>query len=584
MKRTKYCGLINGDDVGKEVTLQGWVNRRRDLGGLVFIDIRDREGLVQAVVAPDSKAFAEADKVRSEYVVEVTGMVRKRPPEQVNSDLATGAYEIDVKEMRILNSAKTPPFAIDASWRGEKDPTDNVSEDLRLKYRYLDIRRKSVLQRIILRSKVEKAIWDFLIAEGFIQVETPFLTRSTPEGARDFLVPSRLEPGKFYALPQSPQLFKQMLMVAGVDRYFQIARCFRDEDLRADRQPDFTQLDLEMSFVDQEDVWRLNEKLLSYVFKETLGIDLPLPLPRLPYREAMERYGSDKPDTRFAMEIKDAGDIFASSNFSAFRSVLQSGGTVRALVAPAELSRKKIAELEETAKRYGAKGLAWLKVTTDGLRGGVSKFVDEKAIRDLGAKPGETVLFVADDWSKALESLGQVRLKLAEILNIEKSGWNFLWVTEFPLLEWDEDSEFWTYMHHPFTSPYAEDVPLLQSNPGKVRALAYDLVLNGSEVGGGSIRIHDLQLQKKMFSVLGISEEEAQEKFGFFLEALSYGAPPHGGIAWGLDRLLAMMSGASSIRDTIPFPKNQSGRDPLTGAPAVVTEEQLRELHLRLVE
>jgi len=584
VKRTHYCGELNERHEGERVLLQGWVNRRRDLGGLVFIDLRDRTGLVQVVVDPNSPAFAEADRVRGEYVVEVEGTVRARPADQVNPELATGRVEVAAARIAVLNEATTPPFPVDASWRGEDDPAERVNEDLRLKYRYLDLRRKPMLERLRLRHEVIKAIWDFLHEEGFIQVETPFLTRSTPEGARDFLVPSRLEPGKFYALPQSPQLFKQMLMIAGVDRYFQIARCFRDEDLRADRQPDFTQLDLEMSFANQEDIWEINERLVAHVFRETLGVELTLPFPRMAYREALERYGSDKPDTRFGLEIEPADELFAESGFNAFRSVLEGGGVVRGLRAPAELSRKQIAGLEEVAKRYGAKGLAWVKVGEDGLSGGIAKFLDAGALRAWGARPGETVLFVADRWNTALEALGQVRLAIADLLGIARDGWNFLWVVDFPLLEWDSDLELWTYMHHPFTSPHPEDLPLLESDPGRVRAQAYDLVLNGTEVGGGSIRIHRMELQQKMFDVLGIPREEAEEKFGFFLEALRYGAPPHGGIAWGLDRFLALMSGAASIREVIPFPKNQSGRDPLTGAPAPVSPEQLAELHLKIEE
>jgi len=584
VKRTHYCGELNERHEGERVLLQGWVNRRRDLGGLVFLDLRDRTGLVQVVVDPESPAFAAADRVRGEYVLVVEGAVRARPADQVNPELATGRVEVAAERIEVLNEAETPPFPVDASWRGEDDPAERVNEDLRLKYRYLDLRRKPMLDRLRLRHAVIKAIWDFLSDEGFVQVETPFLTRSTPEGARDFLVPSRLEPGKFYALPQSPQLFKQMLMIAGVDRYFQIARCFRDEDLRADRQPDFTQLDLEMSFVAQEDIWEVNERLVAHVFREALGVELPLPFPRMPYREALERYGSDKPDTRFGLELEPADALFAESDFNAFRGVLEDGGVVRGLRAPAELSRKQIAGLEEVARRYGAKGLAWVKVGGEGLTGGIAKFLDAGALRAWGARPGETVLFVADRWNTALEALGQVRLALADILGVERSGWNFLWVVDFPLLEWDSDLELWTYMHHPFTSPHPEDLPLLETDPGRVRAQAYDLVLNGTEVGGGSIRIHRRELQQKMFDVLGIPHKEAEEKFGFFLEALRYGAPPHGGIAWGLDRFLALMSGAASIREVIPFPKNQSGRDPLTGAPAPVSPEQLAELHLKIEE
>ena len=584
MKRTHYCGKLSEKEIDQEVVLEGWVNRRRDLGGLIFIDLRDREGLVQVVVDPNSPAYEVADAARGEYVLRVTGKVRARPEDQVNPDMATGQVEVVASEIEILNQAETPPFAIDASWRGEEDPAERVSEDLRLKYRYIDLRRKKMLERLWLRHRVIKAIWDFLHDEGFIQVETPFLTRSTPEGARDFLVPSRLEPGKFYALPQSPQLFKQMLMISGVDRYFQIARCFRDEDLRADRQPDFTQLDMEMSFVDQEDIWEINERLVAHVFRQALGVELPLPFPRMPYHEAMERYGADKPDTRFGLELRPAEDVFDGSGFNTFASVVADGGVIRGLIAPAELSRKQIAKLEEVAKRYGAKGLAWVKMTAEGPSGGVAKFLEADTLRSWGLQAGQTALFVADRWQTALEALGQVRLALAEMLNIERQGWNFLWVVDFPLLEWDEDRQTWTYMHHPFTSPHEEDLPLLESEPGKVRAKAYDLVLNGTEVGGGSIRIHKPELQQKMFEVLGISRDEAEEKFGFFLEALRYGAPPHGGIAWGLDRFLALMSGAGSIRDVIPFPKTQSGRDPLTDAPAAVSAEQLAELHLTITD
>ncbi|WP_243092658.1 aspartate--tRNA ligase [Thermus hydrothermalis] len=578
MRRTHYAGSLREEHAGEEVVLEGWVNRRRDLGGLIFLDLRDREGLVQLVAHPDSPAYAVAERVRSEWVVRAKGRVRLRP--EPNPRLPTGRVEVELEALEVLAEAKTPPFPVDAGWRGEEDK--EASEELRLKYRYLDLRRKRMQENLRLRHRVIKAIWDFLDREGFVQVETPFLTKSTPEGARDFLVPYRHQPGLFYALPQSPQLFKQMLMVAGLDRYFQIARCFRDEDLRADRQPDFTQLDLEMSFVEVEDILTLNERLMAHVFREALGLDLPLPFPRLPYSEAMERYGSDKPDLRFGLELKEVGHLFRDSPFQLF----QQAESVKALSAPKALSRKEVAELEEVAKRHGAGGLAFARVEEGGFSGGVAKFLDpvrEALLQATGARPGDTLLFVAASRKVAAEALGQVRLALADLLALPREGFRFLWVVDFPLLEWDEARGAWTYMHHPFTSPHPEDLPLLDTAPGQVRALAYDLVLNGVEVGGGSIRIHDPALQAKMFTLLGIGEEEQREKFGFFLEALTYGAPPHGGIAWGLDRLLALMTGSPSIREVIAFPKNKEGKDPLTGAPSPVPEEQLRELGLMVI-
>jgi len=576
--RTHYCGELSLKDEGQEVHLAGWVNRRRDLGGLIFLDLRDRTGLVQVVVRPESPFFQEAERLRSEWVVWVRGKVQRR--EKPNPRLKTGEVEVELLELRVLAEAKPPPFPLDAGWRGEEEK--EVNEELRLKYRYLDLRRKRMQENLLLRHRVIKAVWDFLDQEGFIQVETPFLTKSTPEGARDFLVPYRQEPGLFYALPQSPQLFKQMLMVAGFDRYFQIARCFRDEDLRADRQSDFTQLDLEMSFVGVEEVLSLNERLLAHVFREALGVGLSLPFLRLSYQEAMDRYGSDKPDLRFGLELKEVGPLLQESDFPPFREA----ESVKALVAPAPLSRKEIEGLEEAAKRQGAKGLAWARVGEEGFSGGVAKFLEpvrEALLKATGARPGETLLLVAGPWKVAATALGQVRLALAERLGLERKGWAFLWVVEFPLLEWDEKRQAWTYMHHPFTSPNPLDLPFLETDPGRVRALAYDLVLNGVEVGGGSIRIHDPALQARIFRILGIGEEEQKEKFGFFLEALTYGAPPHGGIAWGLDRLLALMTGSPSIREVIAFPKNKEGKDPLTGAPSPVSEEQLRELGLQVI-
>ncbi|GLV46842.1 aspartate--tRNA(Asp) ligase [Thermus sp. LT1-2-5] len=578
MRRTHYAGNLREEHAGQEVVLEGWVNRRRDLGGLIFLDLRDREGLVQLVAHPDSPAYAVAERVRSEWVVRARGRVRLRP--EPNPRLPTGKVEVELEALEVLAEAKTPPFPVDAGWRGEEEK--EASEELRLKYRYLDLRRKRMQDNLRLRHRVIKAIWDFLDREGFVQVETPFLTKSTPEGARDFLVPYRHQPGLFYALPQSPQLFKQMLMVAGLDRYFQIARCFRDEDLRADRQPDFTQLDLEMSFVEVEDILALNERLMAHVFREALGVELSLPFPRLTYQEAMERYGSDKPDLRFGLELKEVGPLFRESAFQVF----QQAESVKALSAPTGLSRKEIAELEDLAKRHGAGGLAFTRVEEGGFSGGVAKFLEpvrDALLQATEAKPGDTLLFVAASRKVAAEALGQVRLALADRLNLPREGFRFLWVVDFPLLEWDEERGAWTYMHHPFTSPNPEDLPLLDTEPGRVRALAYDLVLNGVEVGGGSIRIHDPALQAKIFAILGIGEEEQKEKFGFFLEALTYGAPPHGGIAWGLDRLLALMTGSPSIREVIAFPKNKEGKDPLTGAPSPVSEEQLRELGLMVI-
>jgi aspartyl-tRNA synthetase len=578
MRRTTYCGSVREEHIGQRVVLEGWVNRRRDLGGLIFLDLRDREGIVQVVVNPSSEPYAEADRLRSEWVVRVEGAVRARPLEQVNPKIATGKVEVLAERLEVLSEARTLPFQVDAGWRGEEDP--KVAEEVRLRHRVVDLRRRRLHENLRLRHKLIAAIYRFLDGEGFVSVETPFLTRSTPEGARDFLVPSRLEPGSFYALPQSPQLFKQMLMVAGYDRYFQIARCFRDEDLRADRQPDFTQLDLEMSFVTQEDVLSLNERLAAYVMKEALGVEVPLPFSRLTYAEAMNRYGSDKPDLRFGLEFTDVTEVFKGGEFRAFAST----ETVKALVVPANLSRKEIEALEAAAKGKGAAGLAWARRENGVLTGGIAKFIPGSFSQAVEVGEGETVLLVAGPWRKSVESLGAVRLELGKRLGLVEPGYKFAWVVDFPLLEWDEESGRWTYMHHPFTSPNLEDLPYLETDPARVRALAYDLVFNGSEAGGGSIRIHRRDLQERMFTLLGISPEEAQEKFGFLLEALSYGAPPHGGIAWGLDRWVANMAGEESIREVIAFPKNKEGKETLTGAPSRVDPTQLAVLGLAVKE
>ncbi|RMG57933.1 MAG: aspartate--tRNA ligase [Deltaproteobacteria bacterium] len=583
MKRTHYCGAITTEDVGKTVTLCGWVHRRRDHGGLIFVDLRDREGFVQVVFNPqvNREAHEKAEKLRSEFVISVRGRVERRPEGTENPSIPTGEVEILAEKLSILNESKPVPFPLE-------DETD-VAENVRLKYRYLDLRRPSMQRVMITRHQVTRATRDYFYENGFLEIETPFLTKSTPEGARDYLVPSRVNPGAFYALPQSPQLFKQILMVSGYDRYFQIVRCFRDEDLRADRQPEFTQIDVEMSFVDREDIFETMEGLMEKIFRDVLGVSVNRPFRRMPYRQAMDLYGSDKPDLRFGMEITDITEEVKGSDFNVFNRVIESGGVVRALVAPqmAGISRSKIDELTEVASIGGAKGLAYFKVEEGGLSSPIAKFFGEnhlKAIQEkTGAEAGDMIFIVADTWEVVCDSLGRLRLHLGRELNlIDEGRYEFLWVIDFPLLEYDEEEKRFVAMHHPFTSPVPDDIPLLDEDPLRVRAQAYDLVLNGSEVGGGSIRIHQRALQEKMFSLLNISEEEARVKFGFLLDALQYGAPPHGGIAFGLDRLVMIIAGVDSIRDVIPFPKTQKAVCLMSGAPSPVGKEQLKELHIKL--
>ncbi|MCY9289859.1 aspartate--tRNA ligase [Bacillus haynesii] len=583
--RTYYCGEITEKAIGESVVLKGWVQKRRDLGGLIFIDLRDRTGIVQVVFNPDvSKAALEtAESIRSEYVLDITGKVVAREEATVNPNLKTGRIEIQAESVEVLSAAKTPPFAI-------SDQAAEVSEDIRLRHRYLDLRRPEMFNSLKMRHNVTKAVRRFLDDNGFLDIETPVLTKSTPEGARDYLVPSRVHEGEFYALPQSPQIFKQLLMVSGFDRYYQIARCFRDEDLRADRQPEFTQIDIEMSFMSQEDIMKLSEEMMAHVMRETHGIEISLPLPRMSYEDAMNRYGSDKPDTRFGMLLTDVSEAVKDSDFKVFASAVTSGGAVKAINvkgAAANYSRKDIDALGEFAANYGAKGLAWLKTEADGLKGPIAKFFagekQEALVQALDAADGDLLLFVADKLEVANDALGALRLKLGKELNlIDESLFNFLWVVNWPLLEYDAEEGRYYAAHHPFTMPVREDLKLIETNPQDMKAQAYDLVLNGYELGGGSIRIFEKDVQEKMFGLLGFSEEEAKEQFGFLLEAFEYGAPPHGGIALGLDRLVMLLSGRTNLRDTIAFPKTASASCLMTEAPSEVDNAQLDELHLEI--
>ena len=584
MRRTSYCGEITAEMIGQKATVCGWVQRQRDLGGLIFIDLRDRTGLVQLQFdeSVNKEAFDIAFGVRSEYVLEVTGTVAKRGG-AVNQNLKTGALEILADTVKVWSKAKTPPFEIVEN--------SNVNEELRLKYRFLDLRRPDLQGNILMRHRITKATRDYFDENGFIEIETPMLMKSTPEGARDYLVPSRIHPGSFYALPQSPQIYKQLSMVAGFDRYMQIARCFRDEDLRADRQPEFTQIDLEMSFVEMEDVLAIGEGFMARVFKEALGEEISLPLPRLTYKEAMDRFGSDKPDTRFGMELFNISDIVEKSGFSVFSGAVAAGGSVRGICAEGAasvLTRKEIDKLTEHARGIGAKGLAFIRWMPEGINCSFGKFMTEEEMKAIleraGAKEGDVVLFVADAKNSiVLGTLGALRLLIADKLGIERKGYNLLWITEFPFFDWDEDNQCWVAMHHPFTSPMDECLGYLESDKANVRAKAYDLVLNGVELASGSIRITDPELQGRMFDMLGLSEEEAHAKFGFLLDAFQYGAPPHGGMGIGLDRLVMQMLNLKNLRDVVPFPKVQNASELMSNCPSEVSPEQLEELGIAII-
>ena len=579
--RTLYCGQVSNETIGQTVTLKGWVQKRRDLGGVIFIDLRDREGFVQVVFNPavSKEAWAIADKCRSEYVIEVTGEVIARAPEAVNPKIVTGGVEVMISDITILNKAKTPPFPI--------EDDQQTSDEVRMRYRYLDLRRPKMTQNIILRNQVTRAIRTYLDSNDFLDIETPYLGKSTPEGARDYLVPSRVHPGHFYALPQSPQIFKQLLMNAGFDRYYQIVRCFRDEDLRGDRQPEFTQVDMETSFLSAEEIQTLTEGMIAKVMKDVKGMDVTLPFPRMTYDEAMNRYGSDKPDTRFDMELLDISEVVKDIDFKVFQMALQNGGVVKALNAKGaadKYSRKDMDNLGQFAGQYGAKGLAWLKVEADGLKGPIAKFLGdatEKIVAATNAEVGDLLMFGADSFDVVCASLGAVRLKLGKELGlIDESKFNFLWVVDWPQFEYDKEEGRYVSAHHPFTLPRESDIPLLATDPSKVHAQAYDIVLNGYELGGGSLRIYQKEVQEQMFEALGFSRREMQEQFGFLLDALDYGFPPHGGIALGLDRFVMLLAGEDNIREVIAFPKNGRAVDPMSQAPSTVSPLQLFELNI----
>lgn len=584
MHRSCGCGRVTEKDCGKELTLAGWVNTRRDHGGLIFIDLRDRSGIVQVVMSPQygEDAFHKAEDVRSEYVLAIRGIVRERSPETVNPKMQTGKIEVVVSEMRVLNKAKTPPFYVE-------DGID-VDETVRLKHRYIDLRRPEMQRNLIMRHKIVHEMRQFLDAHDFLEVETPILTKSTPEGARDYLVPSRVNPGKFYALPQSPQLFKQLLMVSGLERYFQIARCFRDEDLRADRQPEFTQLDIELSFEDQDFILDLMEHMMQRIFKNVLNVDIQIPFKRITWDDAMNLYGSDKPDLRFDMHFYDISDLLRDTGFKVFRNVLDNGGIVKAITVKgdAAIPRRELDGLVYYVGNYGAKGLAWIGLNKDGsLKCQITKFLGEDKIREIGkfceAENGDLILIIADKPKVVAQALGELRLEMARRMNlIDENEFCFRWVTDFPMFEYSEEDKRWVAEHHPFTAPRDEDVQYLLTDPSKVYAKAYDMVLNGVEAGGGSLRIYQEELQEKVFKAIGITHEEAQEKFGFLLDAFRYGAPPHAGIALGLDRLVMLMLRLGSIRDVIAFPKTQSAIDQMTQAPSEVVDMQLKELHIRV--